>query len=334
MVMKHDDDDARVLKSGSNQFKLIEFHVGDMIHGINLLKVKKIIEFKPEEIRPVFDVPNGVLGVQEVNDQIISIIDLRTIYGIPKETKNTNMKDRAIIITEFNQTQYGFVIDQIQMVHRLSWKALQPVTESCPSDMIVAVATTGERDILMIDFEMIIDKLYPKSLKLPPQINTDILDVMERRNNAVIICADDSKIIRKKLQFIFTKHSFGTVTVCTNGQEAYDELMNRNAEASENEASYTFMLTDIEMPQMDGLTLCKKVKEKFPEIPVLILSSLVSEQLILKCREVNANAALSKNNLDALVSHIDSLLLEQEENRGKPISQHVTKDQDPLLKVA
>lgn len=304
--------ESQILKSGSNEFKLIEFNVGGMRQGINLLKVKKLIEFRAQSITSVFDAPKAVLGMLEIDGQIISIIDMRVVYGVaPSEANARDDFQKTIIITEFNQRQYGFIVDSINMVHRLSWKELQPVDRTCPSDLFVAIATVPTGDVLLVDFEMIIDKLYPKSTKMPPEISNEDLMIVQRRKNARLICCDDSKIIRKKLDHVFKKHNFLNVTICNNGLEAYNEIEKQNTSTAKDQY-YTFMITDIEMPQMDGLSLCLKVKEKFPEIPVLILSSLVSDQLMQKCREVNADNAISKNRMQDLVNVIDELLGKQE----------------------
>jgi len=299
--------ETRVLKSGINQFKLLEFRVGKMKQGINLVKVKKLIGFQPEKIRPLVESPKAVLGAMEVDGRILSIIDLRKIYDVPIGPKTS---EEAILITEFNNSLYGFVLDAINKVHRLSWGDLQKLSDVVPCDMVVAVATVPDGDVLMVDFEMIINNTFPNAMKMPPEGHPSEAEVVGRRREAKIIAADDSKIIRKKLDYVFKKHNFTNVAIFSDGLSAYEDLMQKHKEGTET--FYTFMITDIEMPQMDGLTLCKKVKEKFPKLPVLILSSLVSDQLIIKCNEVGADDALSKDSMNDLVARIDALMLKQE----------------------
>ena len=311
-----DEINSRVIGAGVNEFKLIEFLVSGEKQGINLVKVKKIIEFKPEDLTKVAQSHATVLGIMEVDSDIIRVLDLSKIYGYPKKEMSEDEK-RCVIITEFNDSFYGFVVDNIVKVHRISWESLQPVGRTCPTDMVVGVASVDEGlDIQIIDFETIIEKIFPNSLKQPGNERVEAeADIMDLRKDAVIICADDSKIIRKKLAYVFKKHHFPNVTICCDGGEAYDVLMDRNLKKDEVGEAFTFMVTDIEMPQMNGLTLCKKVKEKYPQLPVLILSSLISQQMMLKCVEVDANAALSKNDMESLIIEIDRLLVDQQNQK-------------------
>ncbi len=308
--------DSRVIRAGVNEFKLIEFLVAGQKQGINLVKVKKIIEFKMGDLTKIAESHKTVLGIMEVDSNIVTVVDLNKVYGYPQQEMAEDDK-KCIIITEFNNNLYGFVVDNIAKVHRISWAALQPVGKTCPTDMVVGVATIGDGlDIQIVDFETIIEKIFPHTLKEPSDERVKAsADIMELRKDAIIICADDSKVIRKKLEYVFKKHQFANVTICNDGGEAYETLMKRNLKKEEAGEAFTFMVTDIEMPQMNGLTLCQKVKEKFPDLPVLILSSLISQQMMLKCIEVDANAALSKNDMDSLIEEIDRLLIDQYNHR-------------------
>lgn len=325
--------ESRVIRAGVNEFKLIEFHVAGQKQGINLVKVKKIIEFRPQFLTKVAETHRTVLGIMEVDGTIITVLDLAGIYSFPPIELDDEKK--CVIITEFNNSQYGFVVDNIQKVHRISWASLQPVNKTCPTDMIVGVASVGEGlDIQIVDFETIIGKLFPNAMKLPPEDAIDApQDIMSLRQKAVVICADDSKVIRKKLAYVFKKHNFPNVTITSDGGEAFDVLNQRNSDPSVEE-KFTFMVTDIEMPQMNGLTLCKKVKEQYPAIPVLILSSLISQQMMLKCIEVDANAALSKNDMESLISEIDRLLIDQAHARLAKIGEKKVIEEEAHLKIA
>lgn len=331
--------ESRVIRAGVNEFKLIEFHVAGQKQGINLVKVKKIIEFRPENLTKVAETHRTVLGIMEVDSTIITVLDLAGIYNFPVPANQgaEGEEKKCVIITEFNNSQYGFVVDNIQKVHRISWTSLQPVNKTCPTDMIVGVASVDEGlDIQIVDFETIIGKLFPNAIKLPPEdALTAPQDIMQLRGDAIVICADDSKVIRKKLGYVFAKHNFPNVTICSDGGEAFDVLTKRNSDPAAGE-KFTFMVTDIEMPQMNGLTLCKKVKEQFPSIPVLILSSLISQQMMLKCIEVDANAALSKNDMESLITEIDRLLVDQSEARLHRIGEKTAAEEEsePHLKIA
>ena len=308
--MGHIKEEVKVIESGANAFKLLEFRVGEIRQGINILKISKIIKYNKEDIRPIFNTVDAIAGLLNLEDYVISIVDLRIVFA-EKIVENPNA---SIVVTEFNQEYFGFIVDDVSAVHKVSWKNLQPVNETCPTDLFISVATVGGKEILLTDFETIVTKVYPDLMKLPDVVEDHEDEVFQRRKLAKIICADDSKVIRLKLKHIFKKHDFEDITIVANGQEAYDIVFSHNKGDDLGEY-FTFMVTDIEMPKMNGLTLCKKIKAEFPDIPVLILSSLVSEQLLVRVREVNADTAVSKNQLHQLIDEVDRLLLVQEKQQ-------------------
>ncbi|OFZ69130.1 MAG: hypothetical protein A2451_14795, partial [Bdellovibrionales bacterium RIFOXYC2_FULL_39_8] len=268
--MGHIREEVKVIESGANDFKLLEFSVGEIRQGINILKIYKIIKYCPADIRPIFNSESSIAGILNIENTIISIIDLHEVFQLKNKANNSS----SIIITEFNQEFFGFVVDDIVAVHKISWKNLRPINDSCPSDLFVSVATINGKEILLTDFETVVEKVSPGILRLPREDLSIETDTTSRRKCTKIICADDSKVIRLKLKYIFDHNHFDNVTIVADGQDALDLVIKQNS--SDNPTDhFTFMITDIEMPKMNGLTLCREIKNRYPHIPVLILSSLV-----------------------------------------------------------
>lgn len=297
------EDEDRVIKAGTNEFKLIEFFVADIRQGINLIKIKKIIKCVPDQIRFISGEHPAVWGVQEVDGVLVTMIDLRIVYGF---SKVKDVPEQSIIITEFNRKRYGFIVDRVERVHRLSWNYLKPLGEFCPSNLFIGIASLSIGDILMTDFESIIDSVYPKALTPNPDDKGDNVQ-RQRRSRYHVICADDSLIIRKHMEHTLSQSGFADLKICADGLEAWQYFEELSKKTGFNH-SKCLVITDIEMPQMDGFVLCKRIKERYPMLAVIIVSSLISDQIKLKCQEVNADLAISKDSLAEIVSNVDAVI--------------------------
>ena len=138
-------------------------------------------------------------------------------------------------------------------------------------------------------------------------------DKARRRRDVRALVVDDSSSMRNQIEKLLTEADYRDVIVCTNGEEAYEtvkSLKEKSAIAGEELGEYLdVVVTDIEMPKMDGLTLCKKIKAEIPDLSVLILSSMISEQMAQKCQQVSADGYLSKMESGKLIDLMDKLCL-------------------------
>ena len=129
----------------------------------------------------------------------------------------------------------------------------------------------------------------------------------KKRSEIKIAAVDDSITIQKMIKKILEDNGYSNVRTFSNGQEAYDAVV-KAQNPDEEEKAFDVIVSDIEMPMMDGLTLCKRIKDKIPGIKVAIVSSLISDQLIKKCQSVRADVALPKSQVDKIVRELDDLM--------------------------
>jgi two-component system chemotaxis response regulator CheV len=167
--------------------------------------------------------------------------------------------------------------------------------------MVTAIALADKREITILDFESITfnilgDEIFD-SVKGQPST-----DVQANLLSKKIYIADDSHVIRKKINLLLEKTGFTDLHFFENGQLIYDAVTSGNEKVD-------LVLSDIEMPVMDGLTMCKTLKSSFPEIPVIIMSSMVNDQISVKCQSVHADASISKGEIDSLPLIIAKVLM-------------------------
>ena len=234
-----------------------------------------------------------------------SAIDLRNCLQ-----RGTSEPNGLFIVTNFNNLDIAFHVDSVVGIHRVSWKdIIKPgATVSTSEDGIsTGVIKKNDKLIIILDFEKIVSDINPETgLKM-----TEIDSLGERqRNDIPILIAEDSVLLNKMIVESLKKAGYTNVTHTNNGQEAYDYICEVKAHGNVQE-HIRCIITDIEMPEMDGHRLTKLVKEDdaTSEIPVIIFSSLINEQMRRKGEALGANAQLSKPEIGNLVRTVDELIL-------------------------
>ena len=294
-----------LLESGTNELEILEFQVGSNHYGINVAKIKEILPYK----KPTA-IPNAhpcIEGIYMPRDVIITIVDLGKSLNIPSsETENTDM----YIVTNFNKLNIAFHVNNVLGIHRVSWADISKPDESISNSgkgVATGIIKLDNKLIVILDFEKIVADISPETgLKV-----SDIDQLGEReRNNSPILIAEDSPLLSKLIFDSLHKAGYINVIVTNNGQEAYDKLTEfKNAGNVFDKVKC--VITDIEMPQMDGHHLTKLIKEdsELKKLPVIIFSSLVNEEMKRKGESLGADAQLSKPEIGSLVTEIDKLIM-------------------------
>ncbi|PCJ62098.1 MAG: hypothetical protein COA79_05265 [Planctomycetota bacterium] len=294
-----------LLESGSNEVEYLEFNLGNQGYGVNVLKIKQILKYKPEDLSKPPKSNAALLGLLNIQGKQVPIIEIGRFFNVQDLEEDTSNK--IVIVLEFNEHWYGFITDGVNKIHRFTWEDLQPLDNSMQLDFITATTLIQKRTILIVDFEKVVSVVFnmnwAEADKLPV---TDKSDKVSKRKKLKIFFADDTALMREGINSILLKHHFENVTLFQNGKELHDHVI-ASVEANNNVPDIDLIITDVEMPKMDGLTVCKIVKERYPTIPVIILSSLISKQILTRCKTVNADAAISKKDLKPLVSMIDEI---------------------------
>lgn len=294
-----------LLESGTNELEILEFRVGSNYYGINVAKIREILPFQPPT-----PVPNShpcIEGIFMPRDVIISIIDLSKSLG--KESSTDPNKD-MFIVTNFNQLNTAFHVSGVEGIHRVSWADItKPDTtiNTAGNGVATGIIRLEKKLIIILDFEKIVSEISPETgLKIS---DIDRLGKRERYTYPILI-AEDSPLLSKLITECLHKAGYSNITAMDNGLEAWNKLLQYKQEGTVHK-NVSCVITDIEMPQMDGHRLTKLVKEDpaFGEIPVVIFSSLVNEEMRRKGELLGADAQLSKPEIGMLVEAVDKLVL-------------------------
>lgn len=296
-----------LLENGTNELEVLEFTLAGNHYGINVAKIREILTYQP--VTPIPNAHPCVEGIFMPRDTMISVINLRGCLGLPD-----NEKDGLFIITNFNKLNIAFHVDEVCGIHRLSWADI--ITPDATINIEENGVSTGvikleDRLIVILDFEKIVTDISPET-----GLQVSDLEGLEERNrsDSPILIAEDSPLLSKLITDCLKKAGYTKLIVNNNGQEAWDKLCEFQKDGSLDDKVH-MVITDIEMPLMDGHRLTKLVKEDedLKHIPVIIFSSLVNEEMRRKGEMLGADAQLTKPEIGKLVSAIDNLLDERKE---------------------
>jgi two-component system chemotaxis response regulator CheV len=301
-----------LLESGTNELEILEFRVGGNYYGINVAKIREILSYQTPT--PVPNSDPRIEGIFMPRDEIISIVDLAKVMNIPSsESTNTDM----YIVTNFNQLKTAFHVHAVEGIHRVSWSDIVKPDSTINASgvgMATGIVRLDDKLIIILDFEKIVAEINPETgLKV-----SDVDSMTGRtRVDSPILIAEDSPLLGKMLVDCLKRAGFDNIDISSNGQECWEKLQEFQ-KAGNLDEKVACVITDIEMPQMDGHRLTKLIKsdEEMEHIPVIIFSSLINEDMRRKGERLGANMQLSKPEIGQLVGAIDTVLniSEDEEN--------------------
>lgn len=309
MAEHNNNRDGILLESGINEVEVMEFYLEDQSFGINVAKVRQLVQYEDGMVTRLPDAPKEILGTTFFRGESVTVIDLNT--ALNRKDLDEKPPRQLLLITEFNNRVTAFLVHGVNRIHRVSWKALQPLgytpTKDFASNFIGSISL-NERDILVLDLERLLAKIDPeagfKDYEPPHEDH-----IPKTREEVKLVFAEDSNYIRELITDSMKKVGYVQVETFKNGQDTYEYLRKMKLEGTLTE-SVDLILTDIEMPQMDGLTLCKRFKNEISlDIPVIIFSSLINEQMALKCKEVGADEFLTKPQIKELIQAVDRFCL-------------------------
>lgn len=291
-----------LLENGTNELEVLEFVLAGNSYGINVAKIREIIPYA--EVTPVPNSHPSIEGIFMPRDTMITAIDLKNCLQRGKSEPGG-----LFIITNFNKLDIAFHVDQVIGIHRVSWgDIIKPgATVSTTEEGIsTGIVKLNDKLIIILDFEKIVVDINPDT-----GLKTSDIDELgpRERNDVPVLIAEDSVLLNKLIVDSLRKAGYNNVIHTENGQEAYDIIQECKAKGTLKE-HVGVIITDIEMPLMDGHRLTKLVKsdEATADIPVIIFSSLVNEEMRRKGEQLGANAQLSKPEIGNLVKVVDSLV--------------------------
>lgn len=294
-----------LLESGTNELEIVEFQVGSNRFGINVIKVKEIIQ-----PIPVTFIPHAhphVEGIIQLRGEVLPVIQVGKVLGLPIVS---NTEQEKYVVAEFNKQKVVFHVDNVTQIHRISWNQIEK-----PSDLyqggtshVIGVIKREEEMLLLLDFERIIMDINPES-----GISVDSVKKMGKRerSNKKIVIAEDSPLLRKLLHDTLNEAGYVNLEFFENGKDALNYLESLEKISPDVSEHVQMVVTDIEMPQMDGHALTKMIKgnNNLSKLPVVIFSSLITDDLRHKGDQVGAEDQVSKPEITELVLKIDQYIL-------------------------
>ena len=294
-------DTKILLENGTNELEVLEFILDGNSYGINVAKVKEIITYQP--VTPVPNAHPSIEGIFMPRETMITAIDLKNCLQRGECTPSG-----LFIITNFNKLDIAFHVDNVVGIHRVSWRDIikpDATVSTTEEGISTGIIKYNDKLIIILDFEKIVSDINPETgLKI-----TDIDELGEReRSDVPVLIAEDSVLLNKLIVDSLKKAGYQNLIHTKNGQEAYDVIETCKKEGTLKD-HVQCIITDIEMPFMDVHRLTKLVKydPETADIPIIIFSSLVNDEMKRKGEALGANAQLSKPEIGNLVRIIDEL---------------------------
>lgn len=290
-----------LLETGTNELEILELFLEEEspdggkstpnYFGMNVAKVMQVIE-SPRLKAPESASHPAFLGVIGLRNMIVPVLSLSKLLGMEMRTRN----HEVVIITEFSNAVTGFLVSGVTDIFRVGWAQVEPpegFLGRMVTGSVVGTVDMGDHFIQLLDLESILAEVDPDSMQLP-------LDkVVRAKKQYRALVADDSATIRLMLEKMLIAANF-SLRIVNNGVEAL-KVLNEHKEkaASSGKRLNEFvdvLIADIEMPLMDGFSLTKLVKEdsQLAQLPVILYSSLITDELRHKGDAVGADAQLSK----------------------------------------
>lgn len=299
-----------------NKFELLLFQLGKPqyadkaeMFGINVFQLREIVPMPP--ITHAAGMRSPLLGMASIRDQIIPVIDLPAVAGC---TPSTGLN--LLLVTEYARSTQAFAVESVDNIVRLEWSQVHPAEAAMSSRNITSIAcldddAQGNDLVMVLDVEQILYDIIPSIRDVPVKERKD--RTFNVRPGAIAIVADDSKVARAMLESGLKSMNIPAL-MHTTGLEAWHKINEMVQEAQDEGVPITdkisLVLTDLEMPEMDGFTLTRNIKRngKLRGVPVVIHSSLSGSANEEHVRKVGADAYVAKFEVNELSDVIYSVL--------------------------
>lgn len=302
------DKKGILLETGTNEFEIVEFSIGGVNYGINVAKVREVIQRAPitamPQAHPYID------GLFTLRGKAIPLVNLPRCLNVMSTAEAKN-----IIVTEINNYGIGFLVENVSRIHRISWKDMEPAPEVGDQSRVVGIIKMSDRIVLLLDFETIIAEINPEINAKLTTVEDVSSDIKTLRADVHVVVAEDSGMLRDLLVTTLHESGYRFVRDFGNGLDAWEYLRNLSAKDGPIESHVGMIVSDVEMPKMDGHRLLKLVRdnERLHEVPFVLFSSLISDEMRLKGESLGASGQISKPEISQLIGLLDNLIF------GKPL---------------
>ena len=295
-----------LLETGTNELEILEFIISGNSYGINVAKITELMQIQEVQEMPLSH--PCVEGVFQPRNEVYTIVDLAKYLGLGQ----SEFPEKDIfIITNFNMMKIAFHVHAVESIFRISWQDIEKpdsIIYGGQEGVVTGIAKVNDRIISILDFEKI-------TFDISPETGINLNEVKEYkgqdRENIPLVVAEDSPLLRKMLTEALHTAGYYNLTILNNGEEAWDYIKGiKDTGVTDILSRVNCLITDIEMPKMDGHRLTKLIKTDpvLCAIPILIFSSLIDENMQKKGLEVGADAQLSKPEIGNLVGLVDQMV--------------------------
>jgi len=334
-----------LLESGTNEVEILEFSLDGQSFGVNVLKIQAIEQFDPDRVTQIQLSHPSIIGSMLFRENCITLIDLIQEMEAPPlvadatadttadttEEAIATVLDEAptaseqpdgentdlVLVMEFNDMKTAFLVESVNRIHRVSWESIKPLSaylNTVDSKFTGSMQIEG-REILIVDMEKIVTEILPQTQKTHG-VDTDTNHPhFAARGTKTVFLAEDSAVIREMVGAELKSGNYTQLQSFPNGKDCLDEIKRLAQQARRAGTPITdyidALITDIEMPAMDGLALCRTIKSdpQLKALPVIIFSSLINEQVANKCRDVKADSYITKPQFAELVALLDTFVI-------------------------
>ena len=298
------DKKGILLETGTNEFEIVEFSIGKVNYGINVAKVREVIQRVPVTAMP--QAHPYIDGLFTLRGKAIPLVNLPRCLNIMSSGDQT----KNIIVTEINNYSIGFLVENVSRIHRISWKDMEPAPEVGDQSRVVGIIKMTDRIVLLLDFETIIAEINPEINAKLTTVEEVAADIKTLRADVHVVVAEDSAMLRDLLVTTLHDSGYRFVRDFGNGQDAWDYLRNLASKEGPIENHVGVIVSDVEMPKMDGHRLLKLVREneRLTSVPFVLFSSLINEEMRLKGQSLGASGQISKPEINQLIGLLDNLI--------------------------
>ena len=311
MAETNGDKKGILLETGTNEFEIVEFNIGDVNYGINVAKVREVITSTDFPVTKMPQAHPYIDGLFTLRGRAMPLVNLPRCLNVQGAEVPKN-----IIVTEINNYNIGFLVDNVSRIHRISWKDMEPAPEVGDQSRVVGIIKMENKIVLLLDFETIIAEINPEINAKLTTVEEVEENIKDRRANMHVVVAEDSPMLRDLLVTTLHESGYRYVRDFGNGQDAWDYLQGLGQKGGQISSHVGVIVSDIEMPKMDGHRLLKMVRTDahLSEVPLVLFSSLISDEMRIKGEQLGASGQIAKPEINQLIGLLDNLIF------GEPLA--------------
>lgn len=315
MTVAAQDKKGILLEAGTNEFEILEYYLHDQSFGINVHKLREIVPYNEDELTRLPDCHPSLLGTVLLRGETIPLLELSQHLGKQLNVSSVAATGgggvktrRVVLVCEFNDTVIAFLVHGVDQIHRLSWSQVKPMDQFFENyhPRFTGTVTIADRDILIVDMEHIAYEVFGSGEHYEDSSGASAEETEEKkldRGDVKLYFAEDSSIIRQGIMRVLNHAGYVQAQCFGDGLACWNALL----QAKIDNDLPLLVVSDIEMPELDGLALCRRIKEdqRLRNIKVVMYSSLINENTSHKCEEVGADDYTSKPDVAKVVDLVD-----------------------------